>query len=54
MSRKEAVEKLFNETPADYILEEYESPDFFQFVVSCGGDCCTYRIFKSSGMIGEK
>ena len=54
MTYKEAVNTLFNETPADYVLDSDETPDFFQFHVSCGGDACTYRIYKKNGMIYER
>lgn len=51
---KEAVNILLEETPTDYVMDFDEAPDFFQFHVSCGGDSCTYRIYKSNGMICEK
>lgn len=54
MTQKEAISKLFEETPADYILDIAETPDFFQFQVSCGGDAATYRIYKKSGKISQK
>lgn len=54
MTRKEAVNILLNETPTDYIMDEHEAPEFFQFHVSCGGDACTYRVYKANGMVYEK
>ena len=65
MTRQDALDILFEETPTDYIMDsdetptDYimdsdETPDFFQFHVSCGGDACTYRIYKKDGSIYEK
>ena len=53
MDYREAVNKLLEETPTDYIQEYHETPEYFQFHVSCGGDACTYRIYKD-GRIYEK
>lgn len=54
MTRQDALDILFEETPTDYIMDSQETPDFFQFQVSCGGDACTYRIYKKDGAIYEK
>jgi hypothetical protein len=54
MTNKDALDILFEETPTDYIMDSQETPDFFQFQVSCGGDACTYRIYKKDGRICEK
>ena len=54
MTQQTALDILFEKTPADYIIKSDETPDFFQFQVSCGGDICTYRIYKESGKIYEK
>ena len=54
MTYQDALDILFEETPTDYILEVNETPDFFQFQVSCGGDSCNYRIYKETGKISEK
>lgn len=54
MTRKEALDILFESTPTDYVMESNETPDFFQFHVSCGGDVCTYRIYKKDGSVYEK
>lgn len=54
MTEKDALNILFEETPTDYIMESYETPDFFQFQVSCGGDACTYRIYKKDGRVCQK
>ncbi len=54
MTQQDALNILFEETPTDYIIENDETPDFFQFHVSCGGDACTYRIYKKDGSIYEK
>lgn len=54
MSYSEALKILFNETPADYINESFETFEFFEFNVSCGGDAAVYRIYKSSGKVYER
>ena len=54
MTRQDALDILFESTPIDYILEINETSDFFQFHVNCGGDACTYRIYKKDGNIYEK
>lgn len=54
MNFKDAVDILFEETPTDYILESLETPEFFEFYVSCGGDACTYRVYKKDGRIHER
>ena len=54
MNYKEAVNILLEETPTDYIMEYDETPEFFQFRVCCGGDACTYRIYKNNGVLVEK
>lgn len=54
MNLQDALDILFEETPTDYIIGTDETPDFFQFQVSCGGDACTYRIYKKDGAIYEK
>ena len=54
MTYKNALDILFDSTPTDYILENFETPEFYQFYVSCGGDACTYRIYKIDGRICEK
>ena len=54
MTYKDALDILFEETPTDYILETCEMPDFYQFHVSCGGDACTYRVYKADGRIHER
>ena len=54
MTKNDALDILFEETPTDHILEDYEAPDFFQFIVSCGGDVVTYRIYKKDGRLCVK
>jgi hypothetical protein len=54
MTERDALDILFEETPTDYIMEGYETPDYFQFQVSCGGDACTYRIYKKDGRVCQK
>jgi hypothetical protein len=54
MRYKEAVDILYDNTPTDYVMEYDETPDFFEFRVSCGGDVCRYRVYKKDGSIYEK
>ena len=54
MTYKEAVEIILEETPTDYVIESDETPDFFQFIVSCGGYPCVYRVYKKDGRVCEK
>ena len=54
MTKQDALDILFENTPTDYVLESNETPDFFQFHVSCGGDAYIYRIYKKDGSIYEK
>lgn len=54
MTRQEALDILFENSPADYVMETDETPYFFQFYVNCGGDICIYRIYKKDGSIYEK
>ena len=50
---EKAKERLFNNTPADRILKSVIMPEYVDFIVTCGGDACTYRIYDD-GRIGEK
>ena len=54
MTYTDALDILFDSTPTDYILEHFETPEYFQFYCSCGGDACTYRIYKIDGRICQK
>jgi hypothetical protein len=54
MTKQDALDILFEETPTDYILESFDTPDFYEFHVSCGGDACTYRIYKKDGRVHER
>ena len=54
MTKQDALNMLFEETPTIYIMESFDTPDFFEFNVNCGGDTCTYRIYKKDGKIYEK
>ena len=42
---EEAKKILFNQTPADRIIDSYETKDFWEFDVRAGGDVLTYRIY---------
>lgn len=32
----------------DYILDEYNAPNFYEMVISIGGDVCRYRCYGES------
>ncbi|WP_161873808.1 hypothetical protein [Emergencia sp. 1XD21-10] len=32
----------------DYILEEYDAPDFYEMTVSIGGDVCRFRCYGNA------
>ena len=53
MTYKEMVEKIFEETPADYIIDSYRGSDFVEFVISAGGDIITYRMYDT-GLLTER
>lgn len=54
MNIKEATNILYENTPADYVMEAYETTDFFEFKVSMGGDVGTYRVYKETGKVYSK
>lgn len=35
----------------DRIIEVINTPDFYQFLTSTGGDIETYRVYKKTGMV---
>lgn len=57
MNNNERVNKataiLFENTPADRILEIYETKDFVEFICVAGGDPLRYRVYDD-GKIYEK
>ena len=52
MTKQEATKEILDRV--DYIIEEYETPDFYEFLTSIGGDKITYRVYKKTGMVVEK
>ena len=50
---EEAKKILFDQTPADRIIDSYEARDFWEFAVRAGGDVLTYRVYDD-GMICER
>lgn len=54
MSYTEALKILYENTPIETVYEDYETPDFFEFVGQCGGDSLRYRVYKKDGKIYEK
>jgi hypothetical protein len=53
MSQQDALDILFENTPTDYIMGSYETSDFYEFHVSCGGDICIYKVYKKDGRVHE-
>lgn len=53
MSKEEAIQLLFERTPADYIIETYKGIDFYQFTVSSGGDIEIYRIYNNGSIFSK-
>jgi hypothetical protein len=54
ITQKQAYEILFNSTPIEEIDRAYETPDYYEFVGSCGGDVMRYRVYKKDGSVYEK
>lgn len=46
---KTRMQFLEDEIGFDYVLEQHESKDFTQFVISIGGDVRTYRVYGENG-----
>lgn len=53
LDREEAEKILFDNTPADRIVDTYEDSNFWDFTCRAGGDVLTYRIYDS-GTITER
>ena len=45
MKTAEAKQILLNNVGIDRIIETHKAYDYVQFIVSRGGDICTYRIY---------
>ena len=54
MTLKDAIKIIYEKTPLDIIYEQFETPDFFEFHGSAGGDSLTYRVDKKTKNICEK
>ena len=54
MNSREAINILLEETPIELIYDTYETPDFFEFHGSAGGDSLCYRVYKKDGMITSR
>lgn len=39
---------LLEQRDFDYILEEYDAPDFYEMTVSIGGDVCRFRYYGNA------
>ena len=44
---------LFDNTPADRVLETYATPDYVEFICVAGGDPMRFRVYND-GKIYEK
>ena len=53
MQFAKAEKLLYEEVGYDYIMEAHQAPDFYEFIVSIGGDVLKYRVYKD-GSIYEK
>ena len=54
MSGKEALNILFEQTPIELIYDTYDTPEFFEFHGSAGGDSLCYRVYKKNGMVTSR
>lgn len=43
---QEAQKILDEEIGYDYIIEAHETPDFYEFIVSMGGDILRFRVYN--------
>lgn len=43
---QEAQKILDEEIDYDYIIEAHETPDFYEFIVSMGGDILRFRVYN--------
>ena len=53
MSMEEAKDILWESTPADTILDIYQTGSYIEFTCRAGGDVCTYRVYNN-GTITER
>lgn len=53
MTIEKAKVILFNETPADRILDTYQTGSYVEFVCTAGGDTMTVRVYND-GTITER
>ena len=54
MTKRQAIDILYDNTPAEIILNSHETSEFYEFVVECGSDVMRYRIYKKDGSVYEK
>ncbi len=47
MTQEKAKKILFDNTPADRIIETHQAGDFWEFTVRAGGDVLVYRIYDN-------
>lgn len=53
MTYHKAEEMLQKEVGYDYIIEAHQTPDFYEFRVSIGGDILDFRVYED-GKIYER
>lgn len=53
MTFQEAQIMLDDEIGYDYIIEAHQSPDFYDFIVSIGGDAIKYRVYKDGSIYAK-
>lgn len=46
MTKKQALSKIHY----DRVLEAYQTNDFWEFVISIGGDVITYRVYNNGSV----
>ena len=47
MQFTKAEKLLYEEIGYDYIIEAHETPDFYEFIVSMGGDILRFRVYNN-------
>lgn len=54
MTYKQALNVLYTNTAVEVVLDSYETPEFWEFVATAGGDTNRYRVYKETGKIYVK
>lgn len=48
---EQARKMIFEQTPADCIIDTYEDRDYIEFVCKAGGDTLTYRVYRGGTIV---